>query len=110
MGSLPRETLDAGVGAVTEPDVAAKTYAQWRATTLGGMTERVEPSVIFELTGPLHGKRVLDVGTGGSTYAIEASVRGALVTAVDPDRRCSTLRASGAAFLALAADKTELPS
>lgn len=68
---------------MTEPVVAAQTYARWRATTLGKITERVETSVVFDLAGPLRGKRVLDVGTGDGTYAIEAAERGAVVTALD---------------------------
>lgn len=68
---------------MTEPVVAAQTYAQWRATTLGKITERVETSVVFDLAGRLRGKRVLDVGTGDGTYAIEAAERGAIVTALD---------------------------
>lgn len=68
---------------MTEPVVAAQTYAQWRATTLGTITERVETSVVFDLAGRLRGKRVLDVGTGDGTYAIEAAERGAIVTALD---------------------------
>jgi len=34
--------MDAAVGVVTEPVVAAETYARWRASTLGAVTERVE--------------------------------------------------------------------
>ncbi len=68
---------------MTEPVVAAQTYARWRATTLGSITERVETSVVFDLAGPLRGKRVLDVGTGDGTYAIEAAERGAIATALD---------------------------
>jgi 2-polyprenyl-3-methyl-5-hydroxy-6-metoxy-1,4-benzoquinol methylase len=68
---------------VTEPFVTTGTYARWRATKLGGITERVETRVVFELAGALRGKRVLDVGTGDGTYAIEAAARGAVVTALD---------------------------
>lgn len=71
------------MGVVTEAAVAAGTYARWRATALGGITERVETRVVFELAGPLKGKHVLDVGTGDGTYAIEAAERGAIVTALD---------------------------
>jgi len=67
----------------TEPVVAANTYARWRATTLGQITERVEMKVVFALAGDLRGKRVLDVGTGDGTYALEAAARGAVVTALD---------------------------
>lgn len=65
------------------PAVAARTYARWRATTLGGLVERVETEVVFGLAGTLAGKRVLDVGTGDGTYALEAAARGAEVTAID---------------------------
>jgi ubiquinone/menaquinone biosynthesis C-methylase UbiE len=58
-------------------------YERWRATPLGALTETLESRVVFELAGPLRGKRVLDVGTGDGTYAIEAAVRGADVTALD---------------------------
>lgn len=68
---------------MTEPVVGAQTYARWRATTLGEITERVETRVVFDLAGPLRGRRVLDVGTGDGTYAIEAVERGAIVTALD---------------------------
>jgi len=66
-----------------EPVVRAETYARWRATPLGRITEQVETDVIFGLAGSLAGKRVLDVGTGDGTYAIEAAKRGAHATAVD---------------------------
>ena len=68
-----------------EPVIAAETYARWRASPLGSITERVETEVIFALTGQLEGKEVLDVGTGDGTYAIEAASRGAIVTGLDPD-------------------------
>jgi len=58
-------------------------YARWRATTLGGITERVETQAVFDLVGEIRSKRVLDVGTGDGTYAIEAALRGGVVTALD---------------------------
>jgi ubiquinone/menaquinone biosynthesis C-methylase UbiE len=41
--------------------------------------------LVFELAGAIEGKRVLDVGTGDGSYAIEAAVRGAEVVGIDPD-------------------------
>ena len=70
---------------VTAPVVAAQTYARWRATPLGAITERIETKIVFDLAGPLDGKRVLDVGTGDGNYALEAASRGAIVTALDAD-------------------------
>lgn len=58
-------------------------YARWRAAPLGALVERLERQVVFDLAGPLAGRRVLDIGTGDGTYAIEAAARGADVTGLD---------------------------
>jgi len=79
------------------PVVAPETYARWRGTTIGRVTEQVETELVLRLAGPLHGKRVLDVGTGDGTYAIEAASRGATVSAVDSEAamlEAARLRAS----------------
>ncbi len=68
---------------MTKPIFNATTYAQWRATPLGRITEQLETRLVFDLVGSLKGKRVLDLGTGDGTYAIAAANRGALVTALD---------------------------
>lgn len=66
--------------------VSPAEYGGWRETELGAITERVETELIFELVGPLAGKRVLDAGTGDGTYALEAARRGAAdVVGVDAD-------------------------
>ncbi len=58
-------------------------YARWRASPLGAVTEELEQAVVFDLAGPLAGKRVLDVGCGDGAYSIAAAERGAMVTGVD---------------------------
>jgi len=63
--------------------IAPSAYETWRASPLGSITERVEMRLALEMAGPLAGKRVLDVGTGDGTYAIEAASRGATVVALD---------------------------
>lgn len=72
-------------------------YALWRASTLGCITERLETRIIFDLAGNLAGKRVLDVGTGDGTYALEAARRGARVTGLDLDAKMLKA-AAGCAF------------
>lgn len=83
----------------------ADSYARWRTSPLGVITERLEERVVFDLVGPLRGRKVLDVGTGDGTYAIEAARRGAKVTAIDVDPampqplvRARSLRASRSRF------------
>ena len=68
---------------MTEPVVTAQTHARWRATTLGGIIERVETNVVLDLLGSLQGRHVLDVGTGDGAYALQCAARGAIVTALD---------------------------
>jgi len=63
--------------------VLPESYARWRGTRLGELTERLERDLVLELAGPLAGRRVLDVGCGDGTYAIATASQGALVTAVD---------------------------
>jgi ubiquinone/menaquinone biosynthesis C-methylase UbiE len=63
----------------------ASSYARWRASSLGAITERVEQHLVFELAGPLAGLAVLDVGCGDGAYAIEAAERGARAVGLDAD-------------------------
>jgi SAM-dependent methyltransferase len=71
----------------TEPAVAIgpQSYAAWRATSLGAVTEALELHAILDLAGELRGARVLDVGCGDGALACAAALRGAQVTGVDPD-------------------------
>lgn len=96
---------------MTSADSLAESYARWRASALGAITERVEKKVVLDLAGPLDGRRVLDVGTGDGTYAIEAARRGAEVTAldIDPEMLAAAQRraASGGVTLALHEGRAE---
>ncbi|MFH1103771.1 MAG: class I SAM-dependent methyltransferase [Actinomycetota bacterium] len=58
-------------------------YERWRQSAVGAITEGRVVEAIFGLMGPLTGMRLLDVGCGDGTYAIEAARRGAQVDAVD---------------------------
>lgn len=64
-------------------DIDPGTYARWRATELGRLTESLEVELVCSLAELHEGQRVLDVGTGDGTYAIEAARRGASVVALD---------------------------
>ena len=72
-------------------------YAHWRASAVGALTERLEQDVTFDLSGDLHGRRVLDVGCGDGTYSISACKRLARVIGID----------SSAAMLEAARDRAE---
>jgi SAM-dependent methyltransferase len=67
-------------------------YARWRATTLGQVTEALEHRSIFKLMGPVEGKRVIDLGCGDGLLGATLARQGALVVGVDVDR--SVLRAA----------------
>ena len=62
-------------------------YRNWRSSRLGMITDRIESRLIFRLTGELTGKKVLDVGCGDGTFALQAADLGAEVHAVDASSR-----------------------
>jgi ubiquinone biosynthesis O-methyltransferase len=89
-------------------------YARWRASPLGSTTEALEQGVVFDLAGPLSGKRVLDVGCGDGTYTLGAAERGAQVVGIDTSSEmvaASKRRASekNVNIELLIADVTKLP-
>ena len=65
------------------PDLGPDTYARWRASELGTITEGLERRLILELAGDVAGRRVLDVGCGDGEFAIELGKRGAKVVGID---------------------------
>ena len=62
--------------------IGPDTYVAWRETSLGAITETLEPPVMLDLMGELRGVRVLDVGCGDGLLACIAAARGALATGV----------------------------
>ena len=60
-------------------------YARWRSSRLGKITDTLEQQLLFELAGPVAGKRLLDVGCGDAALASEFARRGAVVTGLDAD-------------------------
>lgn len=105
---MRRDGSPAGDGALRE------SYGRWRASELGRITEAIEEELILELTGPLDGRRVLDVGCGDGSVALACAERGARVTGVDRSeaalaaarRRANARRAS---LTLLRADAQHLP-
>ena len=67
-------------------EVGPDIYAEWRASTLGAITESLEQELVLKFAGPLSGKAVLDVGCGDGTLTAEFHRKGALfVVGCDSD-------------------------
>ncbi len=66
-------------------EALTQSYTRWRSSRLGRITDELENRLIFELLGPLDGKRLLDVGCGDGLIAAELARRGAHVVGLDAD-------------------------
>lgn len=64
-------------------DRLSQSYAQWRSSRLGRITDRLERDLLFDLLGSVAGKTVLDIGCGDGAFASELARNGATVTGVD---------------------------
>jgi ubiquinone biosynthesis O-methyltransferase len=62
-----------------DPDV----YTPWRASDIGALADRLESRLVLELLGDEKGRRILDIGCGDGSLAIELARSGAEVTGVD---------------------------
>ncbi|MFP4537666.1 MAG: class I SAM-dependent methyltransferase [Dichotomicrobium sp.] len=62
-------------------------YADWRASTLGRITDALEQGLVLDLIGPPDGRRILDVGCGDGVLATMLARRGAQVFGVDASPR-----------------------
>ncbi|HVJ07846.1 MAG TPA: class I SAM-dependent methyltransferase [Acidisarcina sp.] len=58
-------------------------YARWRSSLLGSITERIEQEAILATAGELRGLSVLDACCGGGAYSLLAWRHVARVTAID---------------------------
>lgn len=65
--------------------VLAASYAQWRSSRVGRITDELEQQLLFELLGSVADKTLLDVGCGDGRLASKLSRRGAAVTGLDAD-------------------------
>ena len=62
-----------------------RSYARWRASQIGHITDRLEQELLLELLGPVSGQTLLDVGCGDGILAGEIARRGSVVTGLDAD-------------------------
>ena len=60
-------------------------YARWRSSRLGRITDTLERQLLFELLGSVADKTLLDVGCGDGELASKLARRGAIVTGLDAD-------------------------
>jgi ubiquinone/menaquinone biosynthesis C-methylase UbiE len=60
-------------------------YARWRASRLGRITDGLEQQTLLEMLGSLDGQRVLDVGCGDGAFSLTLARRGAEITGLDRD-------------------------
>lgn len=65
------------------PELTPQVYADWRASDLGTITERLERELMLERIGDVSGKSVLEVGCGDGELAVLLAGRGARVSAID---------------------------
>lgn len=66
-------------------DGLTESYARWRSSRLGQITDALEQQLLFELLGSVADKKLLDVGCGDGALASELARRGAIVTGLDAD-------------------------
>jgi len=78
---MKRAAADSAVGA----QALGPSYAQWRSSRLGRITDRLEETLMFELLEPLTGKTLLDVGCGDAAMAAACARKGAAVIGLDSD-------------------------
>jgi SAM-dependent methyltransferase len=90
-------------------DISPSSYARWRASALGAITERLEHDLILSMLPPINGKRVLDVGCGDGILTEKLASRGADAIGVDanPDMIAATKQHAGGTYQV--ADAAALP-
>jgi 2-polyprenyl-3-methyl-5-hydroxy-6-metoxy-1,4-benzoquinol methylase len=83
---MGRGSLSAASRRLSE-GLGPETYAEWRASSIGEITEAMERRVILALAGEVAGRDVLDLGCGDGTLAAVLHDGGARVAAIDPSPR-----------------------
>ena len=78
-----RLLMDEDGSAAKALEVTPSSYARWRSSFLGEVTERLEQHAILEAAGDLRGLSVLDAGCGDGAFIVAAWEKGASVSGVD---------------------------
>ena len=95
--AAPREPPDQAAGRYAG-EFGPLSYADWRATSLGSITEHLERRLFLRLVGEVGGRDVLDVGCGDGGLALALWRNGAgSVTGCDVDPRMIAQASAGAA-------------
>lgn len=74
------------MGGAQPAEDLADSYARWRSSCLGRITDALERQLLAGLLRRVAGKKLLDVGCGDGAMAFELARQGATVTALDADR------------------------
>ncbi len=73
------------MGSAQTTEGLTASYARWRSSRLGQITDRLEQQLLCELVGLVADRRLLDVGCGDGALAAEFARLGAVVTGLDAD-------------------------
>lgn len=67
----------------TAPEALRASYEDWRRSTLGRITDRLEEKLLLDRIGRPRELRVLEVGCGDGVLAVKLAAAGAQVTGLD---------------------------
>ena len=82
---------------MTDAAGMARAYADWRASTLGWITDRLEDALLRDMLGDVAGRAVLDLGCGDGKLAVRLAAAGANMVGLDADPAMLRAAASRAA-------------
>ncbi len=92
--------------------VGQEVYPEWRASSLGRMTDKLEHQLLLDMLGEVEGRKILDVGCGDGLFATLLAERGGEVVGVDQDPAmidAAQARNGAASFLVARGDLLPFP-